>query len=179
MTTRTTTTQSRNFDKRREQAAKILGLTPDSIGSVRVQLRQIRSLGILVDIDVRGTSMFQRAASWAEWGIADQDIRHARLSGGVKLLIPALYVKQLHSLETRFRQTLETYSYNELKAFAPYRWIPFTAYAEWRADWDRLQAELDEIKSDILKNYDRFVGELAGEFNKIGRLAWKDIMAQG
>jgi hypothetical protein len=175
----TKTATSRKFEERREQAAKTLGLDADSIGSVRIQLRQIRSLGILVDIDVRGTSMFQRAASWAEWGIADQDIRHSRLSGGVKLLIPALYVKRLRSLETRFRQTLETYSYNELKAFAPYRWIPFTAYKEWRAEWDRLQADLDGIKADILKNYDRFVDDLAGEFYKIGQGAWKDFSAHG
>src|SRR5438128_2682147 len=108
--------QTRSFEARRDQAAKLLGLEAGSIGTVRMQLRQLRNLGILVDIDIRGTSMFQRAASWAEWGIGDQDIRHSRLSGGVKLLIPAQYVKRLRSLETRFRQTLEQYSYSEVKA---------------------------------------------------------------
>ncbi len=174
-----TATTNRDFEFRRDEAARLLGLDAGAIGNVRMQLRQLRSLGILVDIDIRGTSMFQRAATWAEWGIADQDIRHQRLSGGVKLLIPALYVKRLRSIETRLRQTLEQYSYSEIKAFAPFRWIPFTAYAEWRAEWDRLAGEMEAVKTDILDCYEGFVQDLAGEFRQIGRRAWKDISAQG
>lgn len=172
-------TNQQNLEYRREQAARLVGVDKGQIGAVSLQLRQLRSLGILVDIDVRGTSMFQRAASWAEWGIADEDVRHARLSGGVKLLIPAFYVKRLKSIETRFRQTLEQYSYSDVKAFAPFRFIPFTAYQEWRAEWDRLQDDQADVKADILKNYARFEAELAREFRAIGQRAWKNIAAQG
>jgi len=176
MTTKATQTFEFSRD-RRAQAAEILETDQDKIGAIRFEMRKLRQLGVLVDIDVRGFSMFSRAASFAEWGIADADLRHSRLKGGVKLLVPELYVKRLRSLEQRFRQLLERYSL-DIEGFRPFRWVSYKSYPEFKDGWNELQEELAGLKREILKNYPRFVDALAEEFSTIADKAWKSIKAQ-
>lgn len=171
MTKKTTTAD------RKAKAAREVNAKPDSVATYRMQLGMLRDLGILVDIDVRGFSMFTRAATKAEWGIADADERSPRLKGGQKLLIPVQYIKRLRTLETRFRQVLDKYS-SEVSGFKPYRWLPFTAYDKFRAQWTELEADLAMVKRDLLKNYDSFVDSLAEDFAAMARRSWKSIKAQ-
>lgn len=178
MTTKAKDTQTFEFSRdRRAQVAKILETDQDKIGAIRFEMRKLRQLGVLVDIDVRGFSMFSRAASFAEWGIADADLRHSRLKGGVKFLVPKLYVKRLRSLEQRFRQLLERYS-PDIEGFRPYRWVSYKSYPEFKDGWNELQEELVGLKRELLKNYPRFVDALAEEFSTIADKAWKSIKAQ-
>lgn len=164
---------------RRQQAAAILGVQETTLGTVKFQLNRLRQLGLLVDIDVRGISMFSAAASFAEWGIGDDDVRHSRLRGGVKYLIPEVFIKAIRSIESGIRQNLDTYSYDEVTAFLPWRWIPFTAYQEWRDRHDKKVVELEAIKKDILKQYDSLLDQLAADFANVARSAWRSITAQG
>lgn len=170
-------TTTDNLTDRKKKAARILNVESDSVNVFQMQLGALRSLGLLIDIDVRGFSMFTRAATKAEWGIADADERSPRLKGGSKLLIPEQYIKRLRTLETRFRQLLDKYSY-EVSGFRPYRWLPFTAYDEFRAKWTDLETELKDIKRSIIRNYDSFVDSLADDFGAMALRSWRDLKAQ-
>jgi len=165
-------------DTRRLAAAALTGQDPDRIRAVSLQLDTLRKQGILVDLTIGGVGMFTRAATWLELGILDDDVRRARLSRGQKYLIPEDQVNRLRSLETRFRQLLEGYSYR-ITGFAPYRWIPFTAYLAFRDEWDALVIEFDQAKTDILARYDEYVSLLASDFTQVAANAWKSIRSQG
>jgi hypothetical protein len=84
-----------------KKVAEQLGISEMSVGHVHLQLDTLKSLGVLIDLNVRGTSMFTRSASWGELGIPETDIRASRLSKGQKFLIPESRVKEWRSLETR------------------------------------------------------------------------------
>jgi hypothetical protein len=105
----------------------------------------MRELGVLVDVDVHGTSMFTARATWNELGIPEEDTRRKRLKRGTEDLIPKVYIGRLRSLEARFRQSLDKHSF-DVAGFRPYRWVPFTAYESWRGEWDRLQEELARVR---------------------------------
>jgi hypothetical protein len=165
------------IDERVAQVATATGEEAERIAAVRLDIRRMRELGVLVDIDVHGTSMFTARASWDELGIPREDTRRKRLKRGSKDLVPHEYVGKLRSLEARFRQSLEKHSF-VLQGFRPYRWVPFTAYEAWRQDWARLQAELADLKADILAHYDDFVDAIAADFAQIAREAWDAIRAR-
>ena len=125
-----------------ERKDRITELTGDeNIRTVAMDISRMKELGVLVDIDVHGTSMFTTKATWAELGIPQEDTRRKRLKRGSKDLIPKLYMGRLRSLETRFRQSLEKHSF-VLDGFRPYKWVPFTAYESWKQEWKKLQITL-------------------------------------
>lgn len=163
-------------ERRKAHAAKI-GVDEEQIQAVRMDLEKIRTLGTLIDVDVHGISMFVRHASYDEWGIPKADIRALRLNRGSKNLIPHEYLGRLRSLEVRFRSSLDKHSF-VLEGFRPYRWVPFTAYEEWKEEWDKLQGEWAEVKQDILDDYDSLRLQLRHDFIKIAAEAYEAIQAR-
>jgi hypothetical protein len=162
-------------DERKLQIAAAVGT--DHVAEVSLDIRRMRELGVLVDVDVHGTSMFTARATWNELGIPEEDTRRKRLKRGTKDLIPKVYIGRLRSLEARFRQSLDKHSF-DVAGFRPYRWVPFTAYESWRGEWDRLQEELATLKAEILDQYDTFVDLIAADFGQIAREAWDAIRAR-
>ncbi len=73
----------------------------------------LRKQGLLIDLNIAGTGMFSRAASWADLGIADieEDKRSTQFTRGQKILIPDGMVKRLKSVKARMSQALERNSY--------------------------------------------------------------------
>jgi len=163
-------------DKKATLAQKA-GVAPEEVGSVRLQLQKLQTEGVLVDVDFHGGHMFTTRATYQELGIPDGDVRRQRIRAGSKNLIPAQYLKKLRSLETRFRQSLDKYSF-QIGAFGAFRWVPFTAYDAWREEWDRLQDELAALKTEILDHYWDFMDALAADFAKVAREAWDAITAR-
>lgn len=163
---------------RKQQAATVLGVELDHVTTVGLQLKQLRKLGVLINIDVTGFSMFTRAASAAEWGIANADERHSRLKGGQKLLIPEVHIKRLRSIETQFRQLLDKFAYDEITYFRPYRWLPLTAYEDFVSKWKNLEKELEALKRELVGKHDEFVDQLADDFRVMAERSWKSVKAQ-
>ena len=171
-------TETTETDERKALFAGVAGEEElDRLQMISLDIQKMREMGVLVDIDIHGGSLFTTGTSWAELGIPSSDTRRKRLTRGSKDLIPALYLGRLRSLETRFRQSLEKHSF-VLQGFRPFRWIPFTAYESWHKEWDELQAELDGLKAELLERYDEFVDQIAGDFGQIAREAWDAIRAR-
>lgn len=165
------------IDERRQRVASQLGIETDKVRAVALELTQLRELGALIDIDVTGLSMFSTLASYDELGIPQSDRRASRLKRGSKDLIPSEHIKALRSLAVRFRVSLDKHSF-PIAGFRPYRWVPFTAYAAWKAEYERLQAELHDKRQAILDNYDGFVDALVADFTAIADEAYGAISAR-
>jgi hypothetical protein len=166
-----------NLEERKAQIAEVIGEDASYISNVMLDMETMKSMGVLVDIDVCGTSLFTKRATWDELGIPKDDVRRKRLKRGRKDLIPQFYVGRLRSLETRFRQSLEKHSFI-LKGFRPYKWVPYTAYDAWKEEWDSLQAELAELKAEIIANMDTFRDDIANDWAAIARESWEAIEAR-
>lgn len=169
----TTTTKERILE-----AAEATGLDTGRIQTVKFELAALRQQGILVDLEIKGVSMFTRGAIWAELGIGEDDVRKKQYTPGSKYLIPKDKVDALRSVEQRMRQALDKFSF-DIPGFRPHRWIPYTAYKQFRERWEELLAEFQEAKDTIIEEYDQYRDALAAEFAQGARRAWKAILGQG
>jgi len=146
----------------------------DDIATVQLDIARMKELGVLVDVDLHGFSMFTRRATWSELGIDGKSVRRKRLKRGSKDMLPKAYMSTLHSLSTRFRQSLDRPSF-VLEGFKPWRWVPFTAYEAWQDEWAELQNELDALKTEIVERWDEFAEDVADDFSLIADEAWRAI----
>lgn len=163
-------------DQRRREAAERLGVVEDKVQLHRLELRQLRETGLLIDLDVRGISMFTVRADYAELGIGAEDVRAERLRAGTKDLFPG-YSKKLRSLEARARQNLDKHSH-VVPAFGQYRWLPWTAYEAFQEQHQRILEELEAVKHEVLVRYDEIVEQNRTYFEQVALRAWRDLRAQ-
>ena len=161
---------------RRTALAEQIGADPEHIEAVQIDIERMRELGVLVDIDLHGFSLFTRRATWHELGIDAESVRRKRLKRGSKDMLPKQFMSTLRSLESRFRQSLDKHSF-VLQGFRPWRWIPFTAYDDWKDEWAELQAELSDVKAEIIERRDEFADDVADDFAAIAAEAWRAIVA--
>lgn len=163
---------------RKAQAAEALGLEAERIGVVRLETSALRRNGLLVSVMVQGISMFTRQAEWYEMGVPLDDIRAGRFTRGRKFLFPEDIVKQFGSIEVSARTLLDKLSY-DVSAFRPYRFIPVTAYAEFRSAWDRLADRFEVLRNYILAHYDEYLEQFEEDFSLVADASWRSLNAQG
>ena len=163
--------------QRRAQIAAITGLDAERIHGIRLELGVLRNQGLLIDIEIAGTSMFKRKATWMELGILDADIRRSRITPGQKYLFPEEKVKALDSIESQMRQLLKEHSYR-ITGFAPYAWMPYTAYTAFLEKWTVLQERLAALRLDFTDNYQYYIDLAASDFAQIAASAWQDLSSR-
>src|SRR5512140_2720864 len=98
----------------RERKAKALQITGrEPTNTVAIELKVLREQGILIDLNVSGTGMFQKTLTWLETGINDQagDKRAENYTKGMKLLYPEPIVRKIKSVESRMRQHIGNYTF--------------------------------------------------------------------
>lgn len=165
-----------------DQKKAIMAITGESrVLSVQVQLDILRKQGLLVDLNITGTGMFTKSASYDEVGFArdsEKDARYDWIKPGTKFVIPEAPVKRLKSIESRMRQIMDKYA-RKVTGFYPYRWLPFTAYQSWKEAWEEAKADFYAVKDEIISNRDSYVDIVADEYTRIAHNAWKSIKAQG
>lgn len=167
--------------ERKKEVAQLAGRSENQILSVQVQLDILRKQGLLIDLNISGTGMFTKTASFDEVGFAQDSSKDARydwIKPGVKFVIPEAPVKKLKSVESRMRQALDKYT-RGVTGFYPYRWLPFTAHPTWLETWSQLSADFYSIKAEIISNRDTYVDQVAEEYARVAISAWMSIKAQG
>lgn len=165
------TTDVLEITDRRQRAIQITGQDPQA--AIKLQLDFLRQNGILVDLDIRGTGMFQKTPNWVELGIADwtDDERVKQFTRGSKFLYPEEKIRAIKSVESRLRQNLEKHS-TEVTGFKPYRFIPYTAYAGWRERHDAIVADGESLKAELIANRPDYVDQIAETYTEVAEAAW-------
>jgi hypothetical protein len=143
---------------------------------IHLELEILKREGLLVDLSIRGTTLFQRSLSWLETGIAEysDDPRVTQFTKGQKFVWRSADVKELKSVEVALRTLLDKYS-RRVDGFAPYRWLPAKAYTTWREKHDALVARGEEIKARMMDTYADVVDEISAAYADIAELAWRSI----
>ena len=156
----------------REAHAQKVGVEPDRVELVRLELDILLEHGTLVDLDVHGLSMFSTRATWQELGVPESAVRRARFTRGGKDLIPREYIRAFQSLEVRLRHCLDSHSF-VVEGFHPYRWVPFTSYGKWREAHQQIVQEWDQLRKNLLEEYDeQLVPLLERDFTQVAEEAW-------
>ena len=158
------------------ELAEQIGEDASATRTVQLNVQQMRKRGILVDIDVHGLSLLRTRATWAELGVPEGDIRRKRLRRGSKDLFPE-HARKFRSLDARFRQSLERHSF-VLEGFKPFSWVPFTAYDDWKLQWEQRQEQWAAVKADLLDHYDEIVDAESAIAAEIAREAWDALTAR-
>jgi len=160
----------------RQAAAAATGLAEDQIGQVYLELQRLRRQGLLIDVDVRGTTMFTRRATLTDLGIPRTSMRGKTITPGQKFMIPRHVHGRLQSLAQRLRATLDKYA-QDVTGFRPYRYLHYASYDAFTARWDELIAEWDELREYLLAHLDEWRDDyVAAEADRAGE-AWDAIMA--
>ncbi len=173
-----TTSDTLTLTQRKAKAREITGREPTN--TIGLQLKALRDQGILIDLNISGTGMFQKTLTWLETGINDGagDKRAENYTKGMKLLYPEPLVRKIKSIESRMRQLIGNYTFS-ITGFFPYRWLPYTAYDLWREKWDALVKEFDEVKEDMVRNHDKYVEQMRQEYKQVAQAAWDSMTSGG
>ena len=113
-----TGTSAASVLSRREEHAQRLGIEPDRVHLVRLQLSQLAREGTLVDLDVQGLSRFTRHLSWEELGIEPPPKGAVKFTPGQKGLVPSRYLAPLETAAQQARTALQNLSY-DISGFQP------------------------------------------------------------
>jgi hypothetical protein len=149
----------------------LTGLAPEQIGAQYLQVDVLKQEGVLINLDIAGSSMFVCGADWGELGVSGDSTRAARMTPGRKFLYPKAAVNKINSVVTSMRQALERYSY-DLTGFRPSRYMHYKVYGHWRKEWDQLLERFNAVKAELIAMHDQAVDELADEFRSIAAEAW-------
>ncbi|MCL5265552.1 MAG: hypothetical protein M1343_10270 [Chloroflexi bacterium] len=152
----------------RVRHAEKLGVEPERVELVRLQLAKLAEDGTLVDIDAIGLSRFTRRLSWEDLGVKPPAGKAIKFTPGQNGLIPNRYLAPMESAAHAARQALEDLSF-DITGFQPYRWVPFLAWKEWRRRFTAADAELQKAKDAILADYDAIRDEMAQAFERMAR----------
>jgi hypothetical protein len=163
-------------EEQRQEMAEATGEDADRLWAHVMDFEKMRGRGILVDPDIYGVSLLRQRVTWAELGIPEGDVRRKRLHRGTKYLFPE-FAKKFNSLDARLRRCVETHSF-DLEGFRPYRFVPVTAYEDWREKWDELVEEWNALKSELLDEYDERMEEERKSAAEVADEAWDALMSR-
>ena len=150
----------------RVRHAEKLGVEPERVELVRLQLAKLAEDGTLVDIDVIGLSRFTRRLSWEDLGVKPPAGKAIKFTPGQNGLVPNRYLAPMETAAHAARQALEDLSF-DITGFQPYRWVPFLAWKEWRRRFAAAEADLQKAKDAILADYDAIRDEMAQAFERM------------
>src|SRR6187399_3480951 len=154
-------TLSPENQERQEKIATSAGVNTNQVRAFAYELGILRNRGMLVALNIKGTSLFERKAEFSEYGIGAESILRNRLKTGKKRILPVeASVKVFASIAATLRQTLKKYSY-ALPGFAPYKFVTFDAFEGrfkpkfveclelWNAEIENLITNLDAYRDQI------------------------------
>lgn len=163
---------------RREEHAQRLGIEPDRVHLVSLQLSQLAHEGTLVDLDVEGLSRFTRHLSWEELGIEPPPKGAVKFTPGQKGLIPSRYLAPLETAAQQARTALQNLSY-DISGFRPYRYVPWTAWPLWTKKFADAEEAFRRARETLLADHDLVVEEMKDVFQQVAADAARRYAAFG
>jgi hypothetical protein len=164
-------------------------ITGSHASVARFEFNRLRQLGVLLKVHVTGSSIFQIAAHFYEYGVSEETkvgkgTRRTRrrdvLLPGMKNVIPRDLIDKRHSRENRARYCPKKFGYSDLFSdeISHYDWVPFTAWKDFLDRWQPIVAEDEKWKADLIKNHAKHRKWCEATFTQAAKEAWAAIMAK-
>lgn len=146
-------------DLRAARAARFAGIDRVQVERLPFDLSALESEGAFVNVDAQGFGVLDRRLQWEELGVtlphgSDVAFRPPRCG-----LLPDRYRLPLLRPAARAHAALHRYSFRftltEVLFESPsYRWVPWTAFEAFEAEFTQAQDQLAAAKADVLAHYD-------------------------
>lgn len=155
----------------REKLAQLLG---QDVKLVEPKWLSLMRQGVVVELHIRRWRAKSRL-TLDDLGLPNTDNAEFAdlLQLGDKFLLPTKYIKLADSIEASARQWLETHSSETFWG----RFIPCTAYGEWKARQEEYRARYFSLRDEIDRDYDQIVKEHLLDYAKAARAAYRRRMA--
>jgi hypothetical protein len=146
-------------DARAARAAERAGADAGAIERLPFDLSALTEEGLLVNVDAQGFGLLDRRLGWDDLGVtlpegSDLAFRPPRCG-----LLPDRYRLPLLRPAARAHAALRRYSFTfrlteTLLESSAYRWVPWTAFEAFEAEFGEAQRRLAAAKADVLADYD-------------------------
>lgn len=142
------------------------------VAVLRAHERAMRDNGIALDIDVLGLSKLKTSVDWyLDLGVKTEDTRRRRISPGRKALVND---GRLESLQTQIRNRLYQYSH-VVTALGSYRYMTDEAFEEWYPIYQEQVAAFEQVKDEIIADYDQHVASLEEDYREMARETYEAL----
>lgn len=160
------------LDERKEKAAVELGIEVDAIESLPFDLSTLESAGIFMNIDCRGFGSLVRQLEWKTLGVTLPKDAAVRVSPPRAGLLPDAYRNKLMRGAAQAHDALKKYGFRftlceTVWGTSEYKWIPWTAFEQFEAEYFRACSTLAAAKAEALENYDEILDVLRDSFFKL------------
>lgn len=169
--------------ERAERIAGRIDVATEEVERLPFDLSPLLDEGVFLNVDARGFSMLDRRLTWQALGVtlprASVAFRPPR-SG----LLPDRYRLALLRPAGRVHAALHKYSYRftlteTLLEQPSYRWVPWTAFEAFEADFNAALKALDEAKADVLEHYQEACEEVIAAFLQLAGDSARRLEATG
>lgn len=173
-----------SIEVRAAHAADRLGVAPDAVERLPFDLSVLDSDGVFINVDAQGFGILDRKLDWESLGIslprntqvAFRAPRYGLLPDDCRLPLlrpPARAHAALHKYSYHFR-LVET-----LLESPSYRWVPWTAFQQFEAEFEAAQAALDGAKAHVLDQYDAVRAQVIDTFLRLAADSARRLQATG
>ena len=158
--------------KRKERAAVELGIEVDAVESLPFDLSTLESAGIFLNIDCRGFGSLVRQLEWKTLGVTLPEDAAVRVSPPRAGLLPDAYRNKLMRGAAQAHNALNRYGFRftlceTVWGTSEYKWIPWTAFEQFEAEYFKACATLAAAKAEALDHYDEILNVLRDSFFKL------------
>ncbi|MGE3466343.1 MAG: hypothetical protein AB7J13_05365 [Pyrinomonadaceae bacterium] len=160
------------LDERRERAAVELGIEVDDVESIPFDLSTLESAGVFMNIDCRGFGSLVRQLEWKTLGVTLPEDAAVRVSPPRAGLLPDAYRNKLMRGAAQAHNALNRYGFRftlceTVWGTSEYKWIPWTAFEQFEAEYFKACATLAAAKAEALENYEEILDVLRDSFFKL------------
>lgn len=157
------------LESRKEKAAVELGIAVDEVESLPFDLSKLESEGIFMNIDCRGFGSLVRQLEWKTLGVKLPEDAAVRVSPPRAGLLPDVYRNKLMRGAAHAHNALNKYGFRftlceTVWGTSEYKWIPWTAFEQFEAEYLRANETLAAAKAETLEKYDEILGILQDSF---------------
>jgi len=165
-------------------AALRAGVTETEVERLPFDLSALDDDGVFINVGASGFGLLDRRLDWASIGIslprgAAVSFRPPRCG-----LLPDRYRLPLLRPAARAHAALHRYSYRfrlteTLFETPAYRWVPWSAFETFEAEFQASQAALAAARSDVLDHYDPMRSEVVETFRRLADDSARRLEATG
>ena len=173
-----------SFETRAETAAARLGLTETQVERLPFDLSALDEDGVFINVDTRGFGLLDRRLDWASLGIALPRESAVAFRPPRCGLLPDRYRLPLVRSAARTHAVLHRYSYRfrlteTLFETPAYRWVPWSAYETFDAEFQANLAELEAARTEVLVHFEEVRAEVVETFLRLANDSARRLEATG
>src|SRR6266542_2262738 len=156
----------------------------EEIERLPFDLSALEEEGLFVNVDATGFGILDRRLDWQALGVelpeeTDVAFRPPRCG-----LLPNRYRRPLLTPVSQAHAALHKYSYQfrlteTLFETPAYRWVPWRAFTEFEAAFDKACDNLDEARRKVLDQYDEIRLEVSHTFRQVATDSAQRLEATG